>query len=243
MTKLNQLVAVENGKKTRTKTRLTELHHVSQKTALLEGINRTYEAKDEEGDRLPSESTRVQVRLNEVLKDVAETLTDLFDVTLTKEVGNTQAKADVVVDGKVLVKSAPVTYLLFLEKQLVDVRTFVSKLPVLNPAYRWEFNDQEGVWQTEPEKTVRTKKVPKAFVKAPATDKHPAQVEVFNEDVIVGQWTKVQTSGAVPAARRAELLTRVDNLLEAVKFAREEANSQEVTDKKTGKAVFDYLFA
>jgi hypothetical protein len=35
-------------------------------------------------------------------------------------------------------------------------------------------------------------------VKAEATEKHPAQVEVYHEDVVVGQWKTVKFSGALP---------------------------------------------
>ena len=37
------------------------------------------------------------------------------------------AKADLVVDGVTLAKDLPVTYLLFLEKQLTELKAFVSK--------------------------------------------------------------------------------------------------------------------
>lgn len=71
-------------------------------------------------------------------------------------------------------------------------------------------------------RTVRTKKVPRNHVKAEATDKHPAQVDVYYEDVPVGYWTTVKFSGALPARRVNELLDRVEKLQQAVKFAREE---------------------
>lgn len=243
MTVLNQLVAVEQGVKSKAHADLTQLHHVVQKPALLNGLVRTYAPKDDDGDQLPPESTLVQVKVDEVLKAVQESMTRLFDVTLTKEHANAQAKADVKVDGKTIVKDAPVTYLLFLEKQLVGLRTFVEKLPTLDPASNWSFDNNDGVWKTEPVKTVKTKKVPKNWVKAEATDKHPAQVEIFHEDVLVGTWTKVDFSGAIPTSRKNELLARVDALATAVKFAREEANSLTVADRKTADSVFSYLFS
>ena len=49
-------------------------------------------------------------------------------------------------------------------------------------------------------------------------------------------------SGALPAKRVNELLERVEKLQQAVKFAREEANSAEVADQRIGDAVFGYLF-
>jgi hypothetical protein len=242
VTKLNQIIAVEKGVKSKSFQELTEAHHAVQKTALLSGISRTYQAKDEEGEQLPPESTRVQVKAEEVLRRTAATLTRLFDVTATKDWANCVAKADVTVDGRTLVKDAPVSYLLFLEKQLTDLHTFVKKLPVLDAAEAWTHDPSTDAWKTEPVKTIKTKKVPRNHVKAEATEKHPAQVEVYYEDIPVGYWTTVKFSGALPAARINELLERVEALQAAVKFAREEANGTVVTDQHVGDAVFGYLF-
>lgn len=242
MAKLNQYVAIEKGEKAKAQKGFTEIHRETQKSPLLSGISRNYQPKDDDGDTLPSESTLVQVNVESLLEQASDTLSNLFDVTLTKEATNAVAKADVVVNGKTIVKDAPVTYLLFLEKQLVDLRTFVSKLPVLDPAEKWEKDTSTGNWRTEPTQTVRTKKVPKTFVKAEATDKHPAQVEIFHEDVIVGTWTTTKFSGALEKTRVNDLIERVDALANAVKFAREEANNTDVVETKAAKAVFDYLF-
>jgi hypothetical protein len=242
MTKLNQIIAIEKGVKTKASRDFTDAHREVQKSALLSGISRTYQPKDDEGDKLPSESTLVQLSAETVLDDVATNLSRLFDVTLTKEAANTKAKADIKVDSKTILSDVPVTYLLFLEKQLTDIHTFIAKIPTLDPSEKWTRNHTTGVFETEATQTVRTKKVPKNWVKAPATDKHPAQVEIFHEDVIVGTWTTIKSSGSLPATRQNELLERVEKLQTAVKFAREEANSTDISDVKAGKAFFDYLF-
>ena len=39
-----------------------------------------------------------------------------------------------------LLTGVPVTYLLFLDKKLVDMLTFVRKLPVLADEHEWEFD-------------------------------------------------------------------------------------------------------
>ena len=241
-TKLNQIIAVEKGVKSKSFQDLTAAHHAVQKAPLLSGISRTYQPRDEEGEQLPAESTRVQVKVDDVLRDVTGSLTRLFDVTATKDWANCTARADVAVDGTTLLRDVPVSYLLFLEKQLRDLHTFVKKLPVLDAAEAWTFDASTDVWRTEPVRTVKTKKVPRNHVKAEATEKHPAQVEVYYEDVPVGTWTTVKFSGALPARRVNELLGRVEKLQDAVKFAREEANGQEVTDQRVGEAVFGYLF-
>ncbi|MFO0607848.1 MAG: hypothetical protein U0324_32085 [Polyangiales bacterium] len=241
-TKLNQIIAVEKSVKSKAHGDLTEAHQQLQKPALLSGISRNYRPKDDEGERLPPEATRVQVRAQDVVRKTAEVLTELFDVVATKDWANCEARADVVVDGEVLLVQAPVTYLLFLEKQLVDLHTFVKKLPVLDPAESWLEDAAQNCFATEAVETVRTKKVPRNHVKAEATEKHPAQVDVYYEDVAVGYWRTVKYSGALPARKVAALLERVEKLQRAVKFAREEANAVEVKQQKVGAAIFGYLF-
>lgn len=242
MTTLSQIIAVTKGVKAQTLRDVTEAHRVTQKAPLLSGISRRYRPRDEEGEQLPAESTRVQVNVSDVLGDVSKTLTRLFDLVLTQDVANCEATADVVVDGAPLLRDVPVTYLLFLEKQLNDLHTFVDKLPVLDPAETWTFSPEIGCYASNPVETVRSKKVPRNHVKAEATDKHPAQVEVYTEDVPVGNWTTVRHSGALPATRVKELRERVMKLQHAVKFAREQANASAVVDQTAGEAVFGYLF-
>ncbi|MFA1544043.1 DUF7873 family protein [Actinomadura monticuli] len=241
-TKLNQIIAVEKGVKSKSVQDLAAAGQSTQKGPLLSGISRTYQPKDEDGEQLSPESTRVQVTVEGVLRDVTRSLTRLFDVTATKDWANCAARADVTVDGTALVRDVPVTYLLFLEKQLTDLHSFLRRLPILDAAETWTFDPSTDVWRTEPVRTVKTKKIPRNHVKAEATEKHPAQVEVYYEDVTVGHWTTVKFSGALPARRVNELLDRVEKLRDAVKFAREEANGTEVTDQRVGDALFGYIF-
>jgi hypothetical protein len=243
MTKLNQIIAVEKGVKSKAFQEFGDLHHGVQKAPLLSGLTRTYQPKDEDGEQLPPESTRVQLTTDRALEAVAGTLTRLFDVTATKDWANCVAKADVTVDGVALLKDVPVSYLLFLEKQLTDLHTFMVKLPVLDPAESWTFDKSSDTWKTEPVKTIKTKKVPRNHVKAEATDKHPAQVEVYYEDIPIGYWTTVKFSGALPLTRVKQLVARVAALTEAVKFAREAANQTAVTDQHIGEVVFGYLLS
>jgi hypothetical protein len=240
--RLNQIIAIEKSTKSRSLQELTEAHHSLQKPALLSGIARTYRPKDEEGEQLPPEATKVQIKAEDVIRKTVTILNNLFDVTATKDWANCHAKADVVVEGNVLLEQVPVSYLLFLEKQLVDLTTFVRKLPVLDAAESWVRDPSSDSWATEPVQTVRTKKVPRNHVKAEATEKHPAQVEVYYEDVPVGYWKTIKFSGSLPAQRVNTLLDRVEKLQKAVKFAREEANQSEVVNQKIGEKFLNYIF-
>jgi len=242
MTKLNQIIAIEKGVKSQTTRVETDLYHSLEKKPLFAGLSRRYTPKDEEdGDRLPSESVAVQIKSEDVLQQLTAALTRLIDVTATKDAANTRASADVIVDGVVIAAAVPVTTLMFLEKECEKLAAFVGRLPVLDPATAWESGDG-GVFRSAPIETVRTKKTPKNHVLYEATKEHPAQVQMFTEDVIVGTWEKIEFSGALRADRVDGILTRLDKLRTAIKFAREEANSIDVTDVRYGESILGFLF-
>ncbi len=241
MPKLNQIIAIEKGVKSRVYGAVTELHKESQKAEPYTGLAKTYRKRDEDGEDMPPEHKRVRQVASEVLRRVAALETELWDVEATKDLANTRAKADVVVDGRVLIKGAPVTYLLFLEKQVNDLRTFVDKLPTLDDTEEWSEDPTTGLFRTGRVTTHRTKKTPKVIVKYEATKEHPAQTELVHEDLVVGYWETVKSSGAIPAPRKALLLDRLDKLARAVKIAREQANDLECDRVEVGAAVFGWL--
>lgn len=242
MTKLNQMIAIGKGVRTGAQTKFTKAYHELQKTSPMSGIARTYQPKDDEGDALPPESTRVQFTARDVLHDVGKDLSRMFDVQMTLDVANTEARADVEIDGETLIHDVPVSFLLFLEKQLIDIQTLVAKLPVLDPATAWTFSATAGNYASEPVQTTRTQKVPRNHLVAAATEKHAAQVQVYHEDIIVGTWTTTRFSGALPATEVRAMSERVTKLREAVKMAREKANSIDVADWTPGPAILTYLF-
>lgn len=243
MAKLNQIIALTSGKKSRAQKELTEVHKNLQKSDLLMGISRTYKPLDEEnGERLPPERKQVQLRVKDCVANVRKELADMFDVVATQDYANCVAKANVTVDGQVIVKDVPVTYLLFLEKQLTDLHTFVEKFPTLDPSEKWHYSQDADSYASEPSQSIKTKKVMKSHVKYEATKEHPAQVETYSEDQTVGHWTTVKFSGAIPAKEKNDTLERVRKLQEAVKVAREEANGVDVEHKRVGDAVFNYVF-
>lgn len=241
MSKLNQIIAVEKGIKARIYSELTEVHKVCQKPDLFNGFQKTYIKKDDDGEDYPPESKKVQLNAASLLGDMSSKLTDLFDVTATKDYANCAAKANVVIDDVVILTQVPATHLLFLEKQLNDLRTFIEKLPVLDEAEDWEFDNTSGVYKTKVVKTHRSKKIQRAIVLYDATVEHPAQTQLISEDVTVGYWDTVKRSGAIAATNQAVMLAKVDALQKAVKFAREQANDVEAPNQSVGRAVFDYL--
>lgn len=238
--KLTVILGLLKGAKSRAHVNVSNLHHQSTKAALYAGQIRTYEPREDGGEQRPSESQNVQLRAADVLGELAEQLTRHWDLALWRDEGNTRARADVVVNGVTILKDVPATFLLFLEKQLHDWRTAITKLPTLATDQLWTF-DATGLHRTEPIKSVSTRKTLRNHVLARATDKHPEQVKTYEEDVPVGDWTTVRLSGALTVPQQRELVERLDDLADAVKTAREQANLVEVDEVKAGDRLFGYL--
>lgn len=241
--KLNQALAIEKGEKSRGYAAISDLHKKAQKPELFTGFAKTYRKLDEDGEDFPPQGQLVQMNAEDVLRQATEAMTGFFDIEATKDWTNTVARADVVVDDIVLISNAPPTFLLFLEKQLSDLRTFVGKLPVLDSAESWTLDGNSNLYKTKTISTHKTKKTPKVIVKYAATTEHPAQTELIYMDEVVGYWDTIKQSGAIPAPRKRELLDRIDTLTKAVKTAREEANNVDCEKKSPASAIFSHLFA
>src|SRR5215813_7622534 len=153
MPKLNQIIAVQAGKKAQAKETLTEAYHQIKKPDLLAGLVRTYQPRDEGGEPQPEERKQAQVKVPDLIRKVTADLVEMFDVVATQDWANCQARADVVVDGRKVVENVPVTHLLFLEKQLVDIRTFIEALPILDAAEEWEYKPEFDSFVSRPSRS------------------------------------------------------------------------------------------
>ena len=245
--KLNQILAIEKGVKKLDYADLSKAHHVLQKTTLFNGHNRTYAPVDEDGVVYPQDINPVQMNASVLVSEVKSQLNELFNVIATKDFGNTLAKADIVLDPdgenpETLAKDVPTSYLLFLEKQLTDLRTFVRKLPVLDPAKQWKYQPNIGMYESKPEIELKKIKVPTPIVLFPATPEHPAQTKLESLDKLEGRWTKTLHSSAFPADEIKRLERNISALEKAVKFAREKANETVVARQNIGDKLLEFVF-
>jgi hypothetical protein len=85
MPKLNQVIAIEKGVKTRAYAKLSEDHKALQKEDLFKGHAKTYQPKDADptlptGEVLPADTKKVQLKVDELVKEVARSMGELFDV-------------------------------------------------------------------------------------------------------------------------------------------------------------------
>lgn len=241
--KLSAAVAIERATKSAVATTVTSIHNQAQKAAVMNGLSKVYTPRDEAGETYPSENVKVQLTSQDACNQVSAALKKLFRITAEKDAANCLAKAPIIVDGQVLAENVPATYLMFLEKQLDDLNTFVSKMVELDSSDNWTCNQSDGLFRNE--KTVGNKvvKVKQALVLYPATEQHPAQTQIVDQDTVVGHWTTQKISGAIPRPRKLQLLERISTLSQAVKVAKDVANNLEVIPAPEAESLLDWIFA
>lgn len=242
--KLAEAVALARAAKTRVQGALTALHRESQKPGLYNGLARTYRTVIDGDPGLPDESQLVQQVATDVIDELRRLLAERWDTEANVTANNANARADVVLDdGTIVISDAPATYLIFLEKSLEDVYTFIAKLPSLSPSETWAWDPARGVHASTPIETASEKRIPIPLVLVPATKEHPAQATTYDDVVVRGYWTTTKLSGALPSERKRELLLHVVALRDAVKTARERANQLTVTEWKPAAGALDYLLS
>lgn len=249
--KLSHVAAVLSGKKTETEKVVGELNKLVQKETLFNGYTKSYspyrEATNPEeakAGQLPAENVAVQQRARDLLVRAKGTWASLMDLTLTQDSGNTTAIADIFVDGDAWAKGVPITTLMFLQKQVADVKKFVENLPTPDPAIPWQYDPAQGLLRSkEAQVTQRTQKALRALVKYEATDKHPAQTEAYTVDVPIGEWRKDTFFGGVLAKNKEESLWLIHKLEDAIKVARETANDRDAPQRKIGEVLLDRVLA
>lgn len=243
--RLHQVVVIERGVQSDTERVLDQYKRVFSlggEQSPMKGLVRTYEPRQDDGVRHPSQSQKVQIKASDLVPEIRRVLTSLFDVKYTREYWNGQARANLVVDGETILTDVPTTFFLFLEAEVAKIRSgLIARFPVLDPAEDWHHDPARGIWVTEPRVTESTAKVPQVQLLAPATREHPAQVRPYDTDMVVGEWTTTKLSGQLPADEVQGMFDRCSKLLIAIKQARELANSIEVQDKDASP-VLAYIF-
>ena len=241
--KLNQIIALNAPKKAEFEKFITKYYHLVQKNEPFFGLERHYTPKNEDGESLPSESSKVQIKVEDLLQALQNPWIEMLDVVLTNDIGNCEAKADIIIDDIVILSQVPVSTLIFLEKQITNWKNLLSKLPILPLSEDYIFDKNLGLHTTKTIETVRTKKVEEALVLYPATAEHPAQCKSITKDIIAGTWMTKKLSSAITNTRLEYLLDRANKLKEAIIKAREQANSIEIDQQKGGEKLLSYLFS
>lgn len=231
--KLFEVLAIEADRTNAAKRIMEEAITVfTKKPNLFSGRHKTTKMFEEgRSNEDTVEAQAVTETVDSKLAYISESIANMINVTAMKETANQSANADIIVDGVKIAENVPATMLLNLEHKLSNIRDVLLAIPTLSSGIHWESDPGSGVgiFRTKlPDITFRTEKEVKHKVLVAATDKHPAQIEKWSEDVKVGRIETTNYSGMISPAKKSEYMTRIDKLMSAVKTARQRANAVEV---------------
>lgn len=243
MGKLHELLAVEPETKSTAESILAEtINTFTKKHDHFTAIARIYEPAVDGGEDLPPENKAMVTTVPEKLEYTERALLKSLNLMSSKEATNTLAKSDLVIDGITVAKNVPAVVLLNLENKMKHIKQMYLSTPTLEPGEEWNVDtERKYVFRTPQKPSHRTAKVVKPLVLAPATDKHPAQVNLQTIDERVGTWKTTKFSGMLTPVRKAELLERVDELIASIKRARCKANEQEIVKLELGSVLFQFI--
>lgn len=247
MGKMHQLLAVEDRITDRVKALFAEAQVTFTKrvSELFVGSFKTYKPfKDDDMDKLPDTEKLVQNTVIDKLKYVLDGVVDYIDLRLQKEETNTRARADLIVDGIVIGKNLPVTFLLNLLDQLKKIHALFISAPTLPNGFKWYQDEAQipGVMTTSTQITYRDRNEPYALELSPATKEHKAQVVEKTRAVKVGKYEETLWDSRVTSQQKMEWLTRIEKLIEAVSKAIRTANDIDADESKIGSKIVSYIF-
>lgn len=244
---MHELLSVyddQKGQATKTRTELAATF--TNKPHLFRKKVQTFRPLAENAKDVVEIQADIQSSLSTEITWVGEFLARAMDSGYQIDLGNTHAKADLIVDGVALATNIPATFLLQLEKHLVNVRDLAITMPTLDPAQGFTLDSSagKGIWKAREVIKNRTQKQKKVLQLSPSTDKHPAQVQAYEEDVVIGNILEQEWSALTTPAIKSQVIANCDKLIQATKQARSRANSVELTVEKQniGKSLLDFIF-
>lgn len=236
MAKLHELLAAEKTPTAAWNALLEETLKKFKTVHFFEGHSKSLSMiEDSAANRVVQDQNREEKPVITTVVDTLEYALEIFaraeDMQFQKNQTNRQATGTVLWRGKELLVDMPVDELLGLEARLMKMRQLLAEVPTLDASKHWVPADNIGahVWETKfPEETSKTEKTIVPIELSPATDKHPANVQAVNKDVVVGKFTTIKRSGSATALQKAESMKRIDELMIEIKQARMRANETQV---------------
>jgi hypothetical protein len=241
---LGQVIAVERTLRQADNEQGSRIKKELAREPMTLGAVKTYTPDDDnapQSDRVPTQYVEVQHRVDDDLLLAMQYAVPAIDAAATKDRTNTVAEADIMLDGVMFLPKVPISHLLWLEHYLAEWRGFLSSLPTLTATKAWTWDEDSRVYRARPEVTARNLKTTEPLVLHPPTDKHPAQTTTVNRETHVGTYENTVLSGAIPEARKRQLIDRCLELEVAVKDAVARANRTPVTEVHEGATILEYI--
>jgi hypothetical protein len=193
----------------------------------------------EDEPELDDEELRLATNVERELQGVFHGYGGYLDVTIQKECTNAKTLQTITIGDAEFDMTA--TALLNLESRLEDLKKVYTKIPTLDPTEIWDYDEGQERYISRPRATIRTKKTSKPVVLYEHTPEHPAQVEMFTEDVPVYRLEKTIFSGALTLRAKNARIGRIDDLIRTVKKARQRANDVEVEFPNISSELYEHI--
>lgn len=245
--KLYEILAVEKTSQNQLSTLIMDTQQKFAKDHFFKGFIKNLKMVREDPENQAIEKAGSDSK--EVVTTVYETLDYMLkywakneNIQCMKNMTNQVATATIRL-GNTVIDHLPVDELMGLENRLTKLRELFHQMPTLDATKQWEKSSvNKYIWKTvQPEVTTKTEKVVTPVVLYEATKEHPAQVKEVSKDEIVGTFTTWGFSGAVTSLEKANMIDRLDRLIEDIKQARVSANDIEVKRINVGDIIAQYL--
>lgn len=248
MAKLHELLAVEGDLESNV---IRDIDNATltftRKIENFRKYERHYKPMVENEPEQPVEYVPMVNTVDEILTEMMTSWSKYINVNIQKEYTNQIAKADLIVDGILLAKDVPATALLSLENKLKKLKNVFSVIPTLH-SNEWDVDgdlscDRYTIYKMKhDEQKNRTVKSFAHKVLVPPTDKHPAQIEKWEENIVVGKYIKYTWSSELPSYNKNNYLSKIDKLMKEIKMARQRANEAEIIKTNIGNEIMKFIF-
>lgn len=249
-TRLHELLAAERTPNSAWEYMLTEtMHKFKTPATFFEGHSKSLRMIEESPQNKDIEAQAreekpVTTTVFDTLEYALEIYRQMEDLQFQKNTTNQRAVGTVLFRGTPLLTELPVDQLLGLEARLKKIRELYMHIPTLDATKHWIPDTAMGAHicvVKHPEETTKTDKQIVPVELAPATDRHPAQVQPMHKDVVVGRFTTLKRTGAATTQQKADAIKLVDELTVEIKKARMRANETEVVTGYIGQTLVDLL--
>lgn len=248
-TELHELLAAEKTRNGAWDHLLADTIHKFKTNSFYEGHSKTLKMLEEGDANLAIEAQAreekpVTTTVYDTLLYAFSIFTKAEDLQFEKNLTQQRATGTVMWKGEPLLIDLPVDQLLGLEGRLRKIRELYVVMPTLDATKHWMQAQGLGpyVYASEfPDETTKTEKTVIPVMMAPATDKHPAQVQPVQKDVVVGRFTTIKRTGAATSQEKADAIKTIDDLLTEIKQARMRANTTKVEPAKMAQTLVDLL--
>jgi len=244
MGKLHEVLASLPGVSKQTEDIVSETRGLFGKQSPFQGFSKTYHTLVEDTTVIPPDGKEIITTVPERLEYTGKAIAKAINIVITKEETNSSgnARAELTLGDKTISLSA--TALLALEKEVKKIREVAIVIPVYDSAQLWESNADERkfTFKAAPVPVYRTETERDFIVVDKATKEHKAQIKEVSTTKQVGYYNTVHKTGMVNSAKKAEILNKIDALLNDIKSARSRANECVAVDSFVGKDIISHIF-